>query len=60
MSDKQDSNLSSPQESNTTKHINFAETEENTSTSTSSSSNTDESPAKKEWEEMREENNKDQ
>lgn len=56
MSDKQqpDPNLSSPQDANTTKHINFLDTEEDTSDSISDDADDDESPTKKAWKELRE------
>jgi hypothetical protein len=56
-----DPGLSAPQESNTTKHINFLEAEENAANSTSSDNDDAiDNPARKEWEEMREEKSKQQ
>ena len=52
---EQDPALQAPQEANTTKHINFLEAEEATddNTSAGTDSNTDDSPTKKAWEELR-------
>ena len=47
--------LQSPQDANTRKHINFLETEEAPTTGTSSFNENQESPAKQQWKEMREE-----
>ena len=55
---KQDPNLQSPQEANTTKHINFMEVEENagdTSADNAEPLKDDDSPTRKQWEEMRKE-----
>jgi hypothetical protein len=58
MTEKQDPNLSSPQEANTTKHINFAEAENEVNETRASDEKDDESPTKKKWEELREEQSK--
>jgi hypothetical protein len=60
MNDKQDPNLSSPQEANTTKHINFAEAEDTDNNSSAPASHDDDSPAKKEWQELRKAQEKDE
>ncbi|GEO09603.1 hypothetical protein [Segetibacter aerophilus] len=64
MNDKeQDPNLQAPQEANTTKHINFLETEEgdeNSTSNTKGNDNNDDSPTKKAWEELRNSNKNDQ
>lgn len=61
MNDKEpDPNLQSPQEANTTKHINFLETEEAGDTSTSGGTDNNDSPTKKAWEELRNDNKKQQ
>jgi hypothetical protein len=54
--EEKDPSLKSPQEANTTRHINFREIEESDSTSgTNSTSDTeDASPTKKAWQELRE------
>ena len=52
----QDPNLQAPQEANTTKHINFLEAEETGGDDTNDNSNVDSfsnSPTKKAWEELR-------
>jgi len=60
MTDKeQDPNLQTPQEANTTKHINFLETEEADATNSNDpadDTSDDESPTKKAWEELRNDN----
>lgn len=58
MNDKeQDPQLQAPQEANTTKHINFLELEEeNFDTTERYDSAEDDSPTKKAWEELRQEN----
>jgi hypothetical protein len=57
MNDKeQDPNLQAPQEANTTKHINFLETEEgaeNNASDTAGNDRSEDSPTKKAWEELR-------
>ncbi len=50
-----DPSLQSPQDANTQKHINFLETEEEGSAENLSSDQDEQSPAKQQWEEMREE-----
>ncbi|MCW3110550.1 MAG: hypothetical protein JWQ09_5056 [Segetibacter sp.] len=60
---EQDPNLQAPQEANTTKHINFLETEEAEATNTNDRKDNDsgdESPTKKAWEELRNGHKKDQ
>jgi hypothetical protein len=55
---KQDPNLQAPQEANTTKHFNFLESEEATDDSSSAGTENDsdnDSPTKKAWEELRQE-----
>ena len=59
---KQDKQLQAPQEANTEKHINFREVDETDNTSGSSndtSTEADDSPTKKAWKELREDNKKD-
>jgi hypothetical protein len=58
MSDNKDPNLQAPQEANTTKHINFAEDDTDKTSSNSNTHNDNDSPTKKAWEELREENRK--
>ncbi len=60
MNDKeQDPQLQAPQEANTTKHINFLEIEEGDTNTTERNDNADDdSPTKKAWEELRQENSK--
>lgn len=54
---KQDPQLQAPQEANTTKHINFLEIEEGPSdTAERNDSSEDDSPTKRAWEELRQEN----
>jgi hypothetical protein len=62
MNDKeQDPNLQAPQEANTTKHINFLEAEEGESTNDSSTGDEfADSPTRKAWEELRNDNKKQQ
>jgi hypothetical protein len=53
-----DPNLQAPQEANTTKHINFLEAEENAASNNGDSSadlKEDDSPTKRQWQEMRNE-----
>ncbi len=50
-----DSSLQSPQEANEQKHINFAETEDGGTVSSQPSAKDDQSLAKEQWKEMREE-----
>lgn len=59
---EQDPNLQSPQEANTTKHINFLETEEAGAQTGDAKGNDsdDDSPTKRAWEELRNDNKKDQ
>jgi hypothetical protein len=60
MSEEKDPLLQAPQEANTTKHINFAELEETDNSSTSNSQGSeDESPTKKAWQQMREDEKRD-
>jgi hypothetical protein len=57
--EQQDPNLQAPQEANTTKHINFLDAEEADASGTNDGTNKDsddESPTKKAWEELRNEN----
>jgi hypothetical protein len=55
---QQDPNLQAPQEANTTKHINFLEVEEggDGSSDNNADTNNDESPTKKAWDELRNDN----
>ncbi|WP_207497123.1 hypothetical protein [Aridibaculum aurantiacum] len=54
MEEKQDPNLSSPQESNTTKHINFREAEENAAADGEKGNGDEAAPeVKKQWEDLR-------
>ena len=56
MDNSQDPNLQAPQEANTTKHINFLAAEEDALNSDAAEKEPfkeDDSPTKKEWEEMR-------
>jgi hypothetical protein len=56
---EKDPNLSAPQEANTTKHINFVESEEATSDRSNEDKQDDSnSPTKKAWEELRKEDKK--
>lgn len=55
MNDSEDLSLQSPQEANTQKHIDFIEIEEAGVTATQSSGEDEQSPAKQQWKEMREE-----
>ena len=59
MTDKNlDPNLQAPQEANTTKHINFREAEERAGNATGDEQENfrdDDSPTRKEWEELRKE-----
>jgi hypothetical protein len=62
MDDEKDPLLEAPQEANTTKHINFAELEDRDNTSannTTDKNDDDESPTKKAWRELREDEKKD-
>ncbi|MEJ7683542.1 MAG: hypothetical protein WKG06_37935 [Segetibacter sp.] len=54
---EQDPQLQAPQEANTTRHINFLEAEEGgAGTAETTDSANDDSPPKKAWEELRQEN----
>lgn len=58
---KQDKNLQAPQEANTEKHINFREVQEadqSSERSNTSTNSNDDSPTKKAWEELRDDNKK--
>jgi hypothetical protein len=60
---EQDPNLQSPQEANTTKHINFREIEGSEASNTgdrTDNDTSDDSPTKRAWEELRNDNKKDQ
>jgi|GEM_PF-6634630 len=58
MNDKeQDPQLQAPQEANTTKHINFLETEEENA-ATANDNDGAKTPTEKAWKELREENKK--
>jgi len=58
--EEKDPLLSTPQEANTEKHINFTEVDEKDNTGeTNNGSDDEESPTKKAWEELREENKND-
>jgi hypothetical protein len=62
MDDEKDPLLEAPQEANTTKHINFAELEDTDNTSANNrtdKNDDDESPTKKAWRELREDEKKD-
>ena len=59
----QDPNLQSPQDANTTKHINFMEIEENGGARTGGDQGDDkgdDNPTKKAWEELRNDNKNEQ
>ena len=59
MDKEQDPNLQSPQDANTTKHINFMEIEEADAANTDGNTDTDndsDNPTKKAWEELRKDN----